>query len=313
MASLPDPEDMIEIEMESIAEVLAEALHNDDRQVIRGIQRFGATNWTVVMTPGQIIGTLIRMHTEGRDWCVIDSNSGRRDMNSDEKDFWRYLQGDLKTANEYLTKLYDWDLLDARIPEHLEILVEHAIEGEFNSKDRQSLRGLNDEHQDLIKGLKNDSTASRSDEQDAIEALKSDHENWSAIRLEPDAWEDYLNEMEHGYDERVHTHALGNIFGVSVRGKGKSIYRPIRRIVHKFSGEKVSLDELREEFTRVGRGDRFDFWVRHEQQLRDPMRLISFKDGLAEVTIDQDRAAHRALELVNQRAQERIQAGYRSS
>lgn len=313
MSSVPNPDDFIEIEMEAIAEVLAEALRDGDRQVVRGIQRFGATNWTVVMTPGQIVGTLIRMHAEGREWCVIDSNSGHREMYSDEKEFWRYLQGDLKTGIDYLKSLYEWGLLDVRLPEHLDILVDHAMKGDLNSNDRRSLRGLGDDHRDLINGLNTDPDSSQSDKQNVLTALKNDHQNWVAIRLHPDAWEEYLDEMEHGYDERVHTHALGNIFGISVQGKGKSIYRPIRRIVEKFSGETVPLDELREEFTRVGRGDRFDFWVRHEQQLRDPMRLISFDDGLAEVAIDRDRAAHRALQLINERAQERYRSGYRSS
>lgn len=314
MSVTPGGDDFLEIEMEVMAEVLAEALRDDDDQVIRGIQRFGATNWTVLMTPGQIIGTLIRMDLEGRDWCVIDSNHGHREMQRDEKDFYNYLHGDLETGVEYLSSLYEWELIEVRLPEYLEILVEHAIEGNFNEEDRRIIRSeLDGEHEALMNQLKDNPEADQSDAEEVIETLKENPENWSAIRLHREAWDDYLSEMEHSFDERIHSHALGNIIGISVQEKGKRIYRPIRQMVEKYSGETVSLDELREEFTRVGRQDRFDFWVRHEQQLRNPIRLISFDDGMQEVTIDRDRAAYRALERINERAQERYREEYRGS
>lgn len=313
MSSIADTDDLIEVEMEVIAEVLAEALQDGDSQVVKGIQRFGATNWTVFMTPGQIIGTLIRMNLEGRDWCVLDSRYGRRDMREDEKKFYRYLHDDLETGVEYLSSLYEWELIEVRLPEHLEILVEHAVEGHFSDEDRRVLRGLDNEYEEVIKQVKNSRREDRNDAKEVLEMLKGDPEKWSAIRLHPEAWDDYLSEMEHSFDERIHTHALGNIIGISAQEKGETVYRPIRRIINNHSGETVPLDELREEFTRVGRQDRFDFWVRHEQQLRDPMRLISFDDGFHEVTIDRDRAAHRALERINARAQERYQEQHRSS
>lgn len=312
MSSSTDPEDLVDYEMEEAAAVLAEALQDDDEQVIRGIQRFGATNWTVLMTPGQIIGTLIRMHIEGREWVVIDSNSGHRDMHEDEKAFWRYLHNNLTTGIRYLTNMHELELLNVRLPERLQITVEHAAEGNLNDEDKRVRRSLKSEHQDAIDALVDNPSPSKTDTDGVLQLLKNDHENWCAIRLHPNAWDDYLGEMDHQFDERIHTHALGNVFGISVRGEGKTIYRSIRNIVMNHSGETLDLEELREEFTRIGRQDRFDFWVRHEQQLRDPIRLISFDDGLTEVTIDRDRAAYRAWERINERAQERFRGGFRS-
>ena len=315
MSSNVNPDELLEYEMEEAVAVLAEALENDDEETVKGLQKFWATNWTVVMTPGQIIRTLIRMHLEDRDWFIVKSDTRSRSMKQDEKEFVRYLKGQTETGIEYLEKLSETGLIEVRLLKHIEILIEDAEASIFTPEDKQTLRRLDDPATQKVEGLHNidPQNVSQSDVNEVENFFKTQVPGkWNAIKLKEDLWGGYLNEMSHEYDERINTRALGNLIGISVRQEGKSVIRPLRWIVTNHSGDQMTLSELREAFMEVGAQDRFDQWLGWEQGLRDELRLLDFEDGLKLVTVDKDRTAYRAWEQMNNRAQQRVQQGTRS-
>jgi len=316
MSSNVNPDELLEAEMEEAVAVLAEALENDDEQTVVGLQKFWATNWTVVMTPGQIIRTLIRMDLEDRNWFIVKSDSRSRSMEQDEKQFVRYLTKKTDTGIDYLQKLAETNLIEVRLLKHIEILIDNAEDSIFTPEDKQTLRKLNTPASEKVKDLKNidSQNVTQRDKEEVEEYFKTQvPRKWNAITLNNELWGDYLDNMSHEYDEQINTHALGNLIGISVRQEGKSVFRPIRWIVMNHSGEEMNLSELREAFTEMGAQDRFDHWLGWEQGIRDELRLLEFEDGLKRVTVDKDRLAYRAWEQMNQRAQQRLQQQSRSS